>query len=404
MAKKKIKHIFVLFITLLVLFYFAVNATIGKDNTILQKIKIAIPQNIKLLLKETVFIFPTYKKLKKDAQEATKKTNDLYGKIYTNPLIYDHIQNYLKPKNIAELANTRSLIIKNFILDESEVSFEKVINSNWNFKGKRPKNDHEVFKLQYYKLNHFGVLEKTNLDQKKLLVYIQGHRGDSYNDQSFLDMINKFKDEKYDILTLGMTGLSYNENNKINFPNYKKKSNPSSHKTYSTYFDKNFPNKKPLSLMLSGNYYLIKKLIKQNNYKEIVMVGLSGGGWYTTLLSSIITEVNSSYSFAGTFPLFFRIFDAHAYDWEQVDSSLYENVDYNSLYILSTLNEEYKVTRKHYQVFNDRDPCCFRNPSATILKNMYENYDIKNFKISVVDNNEHSIDTKFLFKSFFNSQ
>ena len=156
--------------------------------------------------------------------------------------------------------------------------------------------------------------------------------------------------------------------------------------------------------MLSGNYYLIKKLIKQNNYEEIVMVGLSGGGWYTTLLSSIITEVNTSYSFAGTFPLFFKIFYAHIYDWEQIDSSLHEDVDYNSLYILSTLDEEYKITRKHYQVYNSKDPCCFGDPAAKILRDIYENQDIKNFKISVIDNNEHSIDTKFLFNSFFSTQ
>ena len=364
----------------------------------------AIPEDIKQVLKETVFIFPTYKKLKKDTDETAREMNDVFKKIYTNPLIYDHIQSYFKPKNIAELGNARSLIIKNFILDESEVSFDKIINSDWNFSGSRPKNDYEVFRLQYYKLNHFGVLEKINSDQKKLFIYIQGHTGNSYNDQYFLDIANKFKEEKYDILTLSMTGLNYNENNKINFPNYNKKLNPSLHKTYSTYSDKNFTNKKPLSLMLSGNYYLIKKLIKQNNYEEIVMVGLSGGGWYTTLLSSIITEVNTSYSFAGTFPLFFRIFDTNIHDWEQIDSSLYEDVNYNSLYILSTLNEEYKVTRKHYQVFNNKDACCFRDPAATILKNMYENHDIKNFKISVVDNNEHSIDTKFLFNSFFSTQ
>ena len=123
MMNKKTTSIIVLFVTLLVLLYFAVNAIIGKNDTILQKIKMSIPANIKQVLKETIFIFPTYKKLKKDTDETTKEMTDVFEKIYINPLIYDHVQSYFKPKNIAELGNARNLIIKNFILDESEVSF-----------------------------------------------------------------------------------------------------------------------------------------------------------------------------------------------------------------------------------------------------------------------------------------
>ena len=45
---------------------------------------------------------------------------------------------------------------------------------------------------------------------------------------------------------------------KINFPNYNPEFDSSLHKSYSTYYDPKFPNKKPLSLILSGNYFLIK--------------------------------------------------------------------------------------------------------------------------------------------------
>ena len=76
-----------------------------------------------------------------------------------------------------------------------------------------------------------------------------------------------------------------------------------------------------------GRVALIKNMIKQNNYQEVVMLGISGGGWYTTLLSSVITEIEISYSFAGTMPLLFRLFDTNYGDWEQIDSSLYNKVD-----------------------------------------------------------------------------
>ena len=55
-----------------------------------------------------------------------------------------------------------------------------------------------------------------------------------------------------------MTGNGYNRTTKIDFPNYVEKSNPFFHKSYSSFYDENFPNKKPLSIMLGGNYYLIK--------------------------------------------------------------------------------------------------------------------------------------------------
>ena len=65
------------------------------------------------------------------------------------------------------------------------------------------------------------------------------------------------------------------------------------------------------------------------------MVGLSGGGWYTTFLSSIITEINSSYSIAGTMPLIFYLDPLiNAGDWEQHTSSIFKIIDYVDLVIL----------------------------------------------------------------------
>ena len=92
-------------------------------------------------------------------------------------------------------------------------------------------------------------------------------------------------------------------------------------------------------MILSGNYFLIKKIINNNLYDEVIMVGISGGGWYTTLISSLITKIDKSYSFAGTVPFLFRLFDTNYGDWEQIDSSIYAIVDYNSFYVLSTMDE-----------------------------------------------------------------
>ena len=403
----KITKFIILFLsTLLIVFYIFINNSIGKPDSFLQELKLSLSKNTRETLKDTIFVFKRNKELKKELSEIKEKKTSKLIKIFSNPLIYDHLNDYLKTKSILDLKDIRNLMIKDYILDKSQISFNKIESLDWKFKGKKPKNRYEVFKVQYYDLKHFGILEKKNkLPSKNLFIYAQGHRGGTlYSDSNFLDIKEEFKNNDYDVLSLDMTGLGYNENKIINFPNYKKNANPSIHGTYSTFLDKNFPNKKPLSLMLSGNYFLIKKIIKQNNYKKIVMVGVSGGGWYTTLLSSLITEIDTSYSFSGTMPLFFMVFGKDMEDWELIDSSLYDKVDYNSLYILATLNREYKVTRKHYQVYNSHDPCCLKDPAATLLKNIYNNLKVKNFEVVVIDSYIHSIDSKFLFESHFNYQ
>ena len=379
------------------------NRSIGETDSFLQKIKLSMPQNIKNKLKETLFVFKNQENLKKELSNASLKKIIQVEKVFNKPIIYKHLYKYFEPKDISELTTMRNIILENYILDEDQVSFMKIndLNDKFNSFKSKPKNRFEIYNVGYYNINHFAILEKAE-NKKKLLIYNQGHiPGNPYNDQYFLEIKKKFISEGYDVLSLSMTGLGYNNNPKINFPGYQKNLNPELHETYSSYYDSKFSNKKPLSLMLSGNYYLIKNIIKKNNYEDVTMIGISGGGWYTTVLSSIITKINVSYSFAGTMPLLFGLFDSNIKDWEQVDSSLFNIIDYNSLYILSTLDGDGNSNRRHYQIYNDEDPCCFKNPAAKMLKEIYTNNKVKNFEIVILNNKKHSIRTDFLFKIFF---
>lgn len=402
MKKKKLISLFL--IIFLVLTYYSINKSIGNTDSFIQKIKLPIPENIKNKLKETLFVFKNQENLKNELSNFSEKKRTQMEKVFNKPVIYKYLYKYFEPKDFSELTNIRNIILENYILDEDQISFVKINNFidapeyfNW-FKSKL-ENKFEIYKVGYYNINHFAILEKAE-NKKKLLIYHQGHGGNPFKFQDFLEIKKKFISEGYDVLSLSMTGLGYNKN-PINFPGYQKDSDPRFHSTYASYFDSKFSNKKPLSLMLSGNYYLIKNIIKKNNYEEIAMIGISGGGWYTTLLSSIITKINVSYSFAGTMPLIFGLFDNPILDWEQIDSSLFNIVDYNSLYILSTLDGDGNSNRRHYQVYNDEDPGSFRNPAAKILKKIYSNNRVKNFEIIIVNNKKHSIKKDFLFKNFF---
>lgn len=94
--------------------------------------------------------------------------------------------------------------------------------------------------------------------------------------------------------------------------------------------------------------------INHPNYQDISMIGLSGGGWATTVYAAIDPEIKLSFSVAGTLPLYLR----HAIyigDQEQHLPSFYKIAGYPDLYILSA----YGVERKHFQILNRHDDCCF---------------------------------------------
>ena len=88
----------------------------------------------------------------------------------------------------------------------------------------------------------------------------------------------------------------------------------------------------PLALMLSGNYYLIKKL--ENNYDEIIMMGVSGGGWHTTMFAALLPKIKKSYSFSGTLPKMFKLDKMTRTEWEDTYSKIYDEYDYWDFYFL----------------------------------------------------------------------
>ena len=72
-------------------------------------------------------------------------------------------------------------------------------------------------------------------------------------------------------MSLSMSNLGYNEE-PVSFPLIDLKNIGVNglinkrhlvHTIYSKFYDEKYPNKKPLSLMLSGNYYLIKKFLSE---------------------------------------------------------------------------------------------------------------------------------------------
>jgi hypothetical protein len=84
------------------------------------------------------------------------------------------------------------------------------------------------------------------------------------------------------------------------------------------------------------------------------MVGLSGGGWTTTVSAAVDTRIKISVQVAGSLPFeFWNGLESHE---EQTLPALYNIAAYRDLYILGSAG----VGRRQAQVLNRNDTCCFK--------------------------------------------
>jgi len=112
----------------------------------------------------------------------------------------------------------------------------------------------------------------------------------------------------------------------------------------------------PLKLFIEPVLAGINHVQKKNSFSDINMVGLSGGGWVSTIYPALDPRIKRSYPVAGSMPIFLRT--GHSGDWgdyEQTHMELLKTATYIELYIMAA----HKPGRKHIQIINVKDPCCF---------------------------------------------
>jgi hypothetical protein len=95
---------------------------------------------------------------------------------------------------------------------------------------------------------------------------------------------------------------------------------------------------------------------------SVEMVGLSGGGWTTTVYAAIDPRVTRSYPVAGSLPFYLRgaapNVASSTGDWEQRRDTLpgfYGVAGYLDLYVMAAAGPG----RRQLQILNRFDPCCF---------------------------------------------
>src|ERR1051326_678927 len=103
-----------------------------------------------------------------------------------------------------------------------------------------------------------------------------------------------------------------------------------------------------------GLNYLQRQGADGKRYTDFNMVGLSGGGWTTTVYAAIDPRITLSFPVAGSLPLFLRN-DGSVGDAEQTLPDFYRTASYLDLYVMGSWGRG----RKQVQILNERDDCCF---------------------------------------------
>ena len=231
-------------------------------------------------------------------------------------------------------------------------------------------------------ISYLFIPEKSN---EKLILYHQGHGGDFILGKNTIQF---FLDRNFTVLASTMPLVGMNNQPIVEIDGFGK-IKLISHEQLKFLEVNNF---NPMKLFLDPIQINLTFLDKEYDFDQYSMVGLSGGGWITVVYSAIDERISNSFSVAGSMPFYLKVDERDIGDYEQTNIDLYRNVNYLELYILSASGDG----RKHVQIFNKNDPCCYPgNGYETyefVIKDKISQLGQGNFQI-FVDNthNEHKI-------------
>jgi len=220
-------------------------------------------------------------------------------------------------------------------------------------------------------ISYLFIPEKSN---EKLILYHQGHGGDFILGE---DTIQFFLDRNFTVLASTMPLVGMNNQPVVEIDGLGK-IKLISHDQLRLLEANNF---NPMKIFLDPIRINLNFIEMEYDFNRYSMIGLSGGGWTAVVYSAIDERISDSFSVAGSMPFYLRVDDRDIGDYEQTNIDLYQNVNYLELYVLSA----YGDGRKHIQIFNKNDPCCFSG-------NGYETYEfIIKDKISQLGNGDFQV-------------
>ena len=234
-------------------------------------------------------------------------------------------------------------------------------------------------------VNSIVYLLHAENDNNELIIYHQGHDGGFIDGKS---TINYFLKNGYSVMAFSMPLVGMNNQPTIDIENV----------GLIKFFDHDqfrfleSENFSPLSYFFTPVNHSLNYLDLNYNFKNYHMVGISGGGWTTTIYPALDTRISKSFAVSGSLPIPLRINSQDIGDYEQIQPELYNIANYSELYIMSSYGEN----RTFNQIFNKYDPCCFSgslfNEYESKISNIVSKLNFGDFNVYLDDtHNEHKI-------------
>ncbi|WP_010177385.1 hypothetical protein [Aquimarina agarilytica] len=227
---------------------------------------------------------------------------------------------------------TSSYKIKKNIFDKDYNNLENLANID------------KVYIEQSYHINSIAYIFYPKKSNGKSFIYHQGHRGNFLLGKKTIHFLVK---QGFTVAALDLPLVGFNNTPSI----YLKKFGNvvlNNHKFMEHLDD-------PISFFINPIINILD-ILESKGYNEINMIGISGGGWATTIAAAIDERIKNSFPVAGTYPMYIRFQDPYLNygHFEGAHSALFKKVNYLDMYILSCLGEN----RKQYQILNLYDPKC----------------------------------------------
>ena len=231
--------------------------------------------------------------------------------------------------------------------------------------GQLPEIESDIYDSRYNDLQNLKRIDKLTVEMEygidsvsylllpeesnqKLILYHHGHDGDFILGS---DTIQFFLERNFTVLAMTMPLVGMNNQPIVGIDGFGEMK-LISHDQFNL-LEKNKFN--PMKLFIHPIQVNLNYLDKEYDFKRYSIIGLSGGGWTGLVYSAIDDRISDSFSIASSIPFYLRVDARDIGDYEQTNVNLYKITNYLELYVLAAYGDD----RKHIQIFNKDDPCCY---------------------------------------------
>ena len=231
--------------------------------------------------------------------------------------------------------------------------------------GQLPEIESDIYDSRYNDLQNLKRIDKLTVgmeygidsvsylllpeeSNQKLILYHHGHDGDFILGS---DNIQFFLERNFTVLAMTMPLVGMNNQPIAGIDGFGEMK-LISHDQFSLLEHNSF---NPMKLFIHPIQVNLNYLDKEYDFKRYSIIGLSGGGWTGLVYSAIDDRISDSFSIASSLPFYLRVDARDIGDYEQTNVNLYKITNYLELYVLAGYGDD----RKHIQIFNKNDPCCY---------------------------------------------